>query len=330
MDVNNKLSDSSPFIHIACDYLIYKKSLGYKVDDDYQRKFHSLGKFLSRYPITGSPVLTLEMANAYVFQGNGENKNSTIHDRMSKIRQLAIFMNMASLGNYVFPEERIIRISKDDFTPYVFTHEEIARLEAGFQSLQKTNFSPLKYLVFPMLFRVLYCTGIRLSEALNLRLTDVDLENGIFLIRKPKNNRDRLVPLSLSLWEKVRKYYLEMQFSTGYSLYFFPTAKGNNYKPVSIGRTFKKLYGDCGIFNSKGKLPRIHDLRHTFCTHALEQMVDQGADVYCAIPYLCEYVGHRDISSTNAYLRLLPERFSDITKQMQEYCIGLIPEVEND
>jgi site-specific recombinase XerC len=97
MDVNKKLADSSPFIHIAYDYLTYKKSLGYKVDDDYQRKFHSLGKFLSRYPITDSPVLTLEMANDYVFQGNGKNKNGTIHDRMSKIRQLAIFMNMANL-----------------------------------------------------------------------------------------------------------------------------------------------------------------------------------------------------------------------------------------
>jgi site-specific recombinase XerD len=322
--------ENTSFTKTINDYISYKRALGYNARGSYQKFFISLGGFLSRYLTTTPPVLNFEMVNDYIFQGNGKNKPRTIHNRMSAIRQLAIFMNMTNPGNYVFPEERIIKVSKGDFIPYIFTHEEIMRLDASFASIPTHNWAPFRPLVYPMLFRVLYCTGLRVSEALNLLLTDVDLENGILLIRKPKNNRDRLVPMSLSLWEAVKKYYLAMGFPTGNTIYFLPTAKGNNYNPVSLTRTFKQLYRDCGIFTSKGNLPRIHDLRHTFCTHALEQMVEQGTDVYCAIAYLCEYVGHRDISSTNAYLRLLPERFSDITKQMQEYCPALIPEVQND
>jgi integrase/recombinase XerD len=330
MAKSNMINENTTFTKTINDYISYKRSLGYNADGSYQEFIIELGNFLSRYPTTTTPVLNFEMVNDYIFQGNGKNKARTIHNRMSMIRQLALFMNMTNPGNYVFPKERFIKIQKDDFIPYIFSHDEIKRLDARFRSLPKHNWAPYKTLVFPMLFRVLYCTGIRLSEALNLLLTDVDLENGILLIRKPKNNRDRLVPMSLSLWEEMRKYHSDMQFCSGYTLFLFPTAKGTNYKRGSIAATFKQVYRDCGIYNRKGVLPRIHDLRHSFCTHALEQMVEQGTDVYCAIPYLCEYVGHRDISSTNAYLRLLPERFSDITRQMQEYCPALIPEVQND
>jgi len=323
-------NNENQFKQIIDDYISYKRALGYKADGDYLKGYQRLCRFLSKIPVTSPPLLTSEMVNAYIFQGDGKNKARTIHNRMSTIRQLALFMNLTNPGNYVFPKERIIRIQKDDFTPYVFSHEEIKKLDAGFQRLEKHNWAPYKTLVFPMLFRVLYCTGLRLSEALNLRLEDVDLETGLLHIKKPKNNRDRQVPMSSSLWEEMRKYHSDMQFLNNYTLFLFPTAKGTNYKRVSIATTFKQVYKACGIHNEKGELPRIHDVRHTFCTHALEQMVERGTDVYCALPYLCEYVGHRDISSTNAYLRLLPEKFASISAQLEKYCPALIPEVAND
>ena len=169
-----------------------------------------------------------------------------------------------------------------------------------------------------------------MGEALNLKLEDVNIGDGILLIRKPKNKKDRLVPISLSLWEDMKRYYLHMHFDKGYTQFLFPTRWGSNYKCGSITGTFKLVYKKCNIYNDQGTLPRIHDLRHTFCTHALEQMIEQGTDVYCALPYLCEYVGHRDISSTNAYLRLLPEKFSSISAQLEEYCPALIPEVMHE
>lgn len=323
-------NNENQFKQIIDDYISYKRSLGFRADNDYWGAYQRLCRFLSRYPVSSPPVLTAEMVNAYIFQGNGKNKARTIHNRMSTIRQLALFMNLTNPENYVFPKERIIKIQKDDFTPYVFTHEEVKRLDEGFLQLKKHNWAPFKTLVFPMLFRVLYCTGLRLSEALNLKLEDVDLDYGLLLIKKPKNNRDRQVPMSSSLWEEMKQYYSAMQFHDGHTLFLFPTAKGTSYKRDSIGKTFKQVYEACRIRTEKGSLPRIHDLRHTFCTHALEQMIEQGTDVYCALPYLCEYVGHRDISSTNAYLRLLPEKFAGISAQLEAYCPALIPEVLYD
>lgn len=329
--VENKIiSEKNLFSQIINDYIVYKRALGYKANGSYLQAYQNLNKFLSNYPEISFPVLTSEMVNEYIFQGNGKNKSRTIHNRMSIIRQFALFMNMTCPGNYVFPKERIIKTQKNDFTPYIFSLDEVMMLDAGFQHLKKNNWAPFKTIVFPMLYRVLYCTGVRLSEALNLRLEDVDLENGFFLIKNSKNKRERLVPMSYSLWEEMKKYQLDMNFCDGYTLFLFPTAKGTRYKRCSITPTFKQIYKECGIYNEKGKLPRIHDIRHTFCTHALEQMVRKGTDVYCAIPYLCEYVGHRDISSTNTYLKLLPEKFLSISGQLKKYCPDLIPEVLND
>lgn len=330
MAVTRGPNDNSPFKQIIDDYISYKRSLGYKADNHYWKAYQRLYRFLSGYTVSTPPVLTSEMVNAYIFQGKGKNKARTIHNRMSIIRQLALFMNLTNPGNFVFPKERIIRIPKDDFTPYVFTHEEVRKLDEGFQQLEKQAWSPFKHLVFTMLFRVLYCTGLRLSEALNLKLEDVDLDNGLLLIKKPKNNHDRQVPMSLSLWKEMKQYYSDMQFRDGHSVFLFPSPRKNHYESSSIVGTFKQIYRYCGIRTEKGSLPRVHDLRHTFCTHALEQMVEQGTDVYCALPYLCEYVGHRDISSTNAYLRLLPEKFSSISAQLEAYCPALIPEVMYD
>lgn len=324
MDGGNSLEQ------VIKDYIGYKRALGYKADGDYLAKYQRLCKFLSKYSTSSPPVLTFEMVNDYIFQGEGKNKAGTIHNRMSLIRQLALFMNLTNPGNYVFPRERIVKSRKDDFVPYVFSHEEAKKLDAGFQRLEKHALAPFKHLVFPMLFRVLYCTGLRLGEALNLRLEDVDMGNGFLHIRKPKNTRDRTVPMASSLWEEMRKYLCTMHFGNGYTLFLFPTAAGGRYKCGSITRTFKQVYRNCGILNESGQLPRIHDLRHTFCTHALQRMIEQGSDVYCALPYLCEYVGHRDIGSTNTYLRLLPEKFSSISAQLGRYCTDLIPEVLND
>ena len=71
--------------------------------------------------------------------------------------------------------------------------------------------------------------------------------------------------------------------------------------------------------------PRIHDLRHTFCVHTLEQMDKRGFDLYASAPLLCAYLGHKTISETEYYLRLVDENFRDIEEKSRRYAPGLFP-----
>ena len=75
---------------------------------------------------------------------------------------------------------------------------------------------------------------------------------------------------------------------------------------------FKRFFAQADIHNSFGNLPRTHDLRHSFCVHALQQMVEKGMDIYCTLPFLSSFMGHRNIYSTEKYLRLVEENFSEL------------------
>lgn len=78
---------------------------------------------------------------------------------------------------------------------------------------------------------------------------------------------------------------------------------------------------------STGKYPRIHDLRHTFSVHALEQMINNGHDPYCSLPILSTYLGHKSVESTEKYLRLTKEYFINILRFSSEDADKIFPEV---
>lgn len=75
---------------------------------------------------------------------------------------------------------------------------------------------------------------------------------------------------------------------------------------------FKLFFKKADIYTSFGVLPRVHDFRHTFSVHSLEQMIKNGFDIYCTLPFLSSFLGHKSIYSTEKYLRLVKENFSHI------------------
>lgn len=155
---------------------------------------------------------------------------------------------------------------------------------------------------------MLYGCGLRVSEALCLKCEHVDLDNGILIIMNGKNNVSRLVPVSESL-----RWYLTMYDSKverAENPYFFPALRNERYSPTTILNQFRRLQEKVGIPRLRnGQYPRIHDLRHTFSVHALEQMIHRGMDPYTSLPILSTYLGHKGIESTEKYLRLTKQYF---------------------
>ena len=78
-----------------------------------------------------------------------------------------------------------------------------------------------------------------------------------------------------------------------------------------------------GIYTPEGSVPRLHDLRHTFCVRALEQMEAKGFDLYTSLPMLSTYLGHRRITETEYYLRLMESHFSGILNKVEKYSPNL-------
>jgi cobaltochelatase CobN len=122
---------------------------------------------------TSSLVLTKEMVEDFVSYREGESPK-TQHMRMSLVRQFALFMKRKGFDFYVYPDE-LIPIAKT-FTPYIFTHDEVASIINVVDHLSYIPQSKHYHLIYPMLFRMLYGCGLRINEALSLKKTEVDLE----------------------------------------------------------------------------------------------------------------------------------------------------------
>ncbi|WFR57130.1 tyrosine-type recombinase/integrase [Anaerocolumna sp. AGMB13025] len=310
---------------MAEEYISYKHSLGFIFGYDDQKKCDQL----LRYLYTNSPTndvtdLTNKLVDGYLEQFNG-SKPRTVHANQSYIRQYGLFLKQRGYAPYIYPAT-LIRCPKD-FTPYIFSKAEIYRIFNCADQIgpNKNKFVNTPY-IYPAIHRLLYASGSRIGETVSLKTEDVNLSDGIITFHNGKNNVSRMLPISDSLTAYLRKYDSRVD-RTG-NAYFFPSLNGECYSPITIRNTFRKLMIQAKIsILPTGNYPRIHDLRHTFAVHSLEQSIDQGLDPYCSLPSLSTYMGHRGVESTEYYLRLTKHYFINVLHYTQTQADIIFPEV---
>lgn len=324
---DKKMVFDGPFKEVCVQFINYKQSLGYEYGTRERYAVKSIDDFFKSYHLK-SIHLTKEMVQDYVEKRSNESSQTHKH-RISKIRQFAVFLNSLAYDAYVIPKN-IFKFTKT-FTPYIFTREQIRTLIAATDRLEYMARYPQSHIIYPVLMRVLYGCGLRISEALSLTMENVDLDEGLLTVEHSKFNNSRLVPMSETLVKCCVDYVERINFPPSYTGYFFPSPGAGTYKEESVYCRFRYFLEQAGIrHGGRGKGPRLHDLRHTFAVHSLEQMVKQGFDIYCALPILSTYLGHRTIESTEKYLRLTSAAYADIINALEPLYGNLFPEVEED
>jgi integrase len=212
-----------------------------------------------------------------------------------------------------------------DFTPYVFRREEVKGILQAADNLPPDNRSPMRHLIMPEVFRLLYYCGMRVSEVLKLRVGDVDLDGGVLIIRDAKFNKDRLIPPARSMAARLRRY-AEATSRLDPNAVFFPAPDAGHYSVVTVYAIFRRLLRECGIpHRGRGKGPRLHELRHAFAVHTLERWYRQGENLEAKLPLLSAYMGHQSLVGTQRYLRLTPEIFPDIRARLERFMGHAIP-----
>lgn len=200
--------------------------------------------------------------------------------------------------------------------PYVFTDDEVRRLFAAIDSQAMSSYTN-KALVDPVLFRVLYGAGLRISEALRLRLPDVDTRAGLLGIRDSKNGQSRTVPVTDRLAETLEAYITAAHPAGEPGDYmFYAVAAGKPINQASIYTRFRGYLADAGIPHFTGG-PHLHSLRHGFAVANLRRWAADGADLAVVMPYLACYMGHADLRGTQYYLRLTADAHPDVMAKAQ-------------
>jgi integrase/recombinase XerD len=250
---------------------------------------------------------------------------STRNGRISIARGFANYMIRLGYEAFIYPAAALT-ITRYSYIPYIFTEEEMRKIFVACDNFPVSNVSPNRHLILQILIRMLYGCGLRISEALRLEIDDVDLTNGILLIREAKFGKERQVPMAESLTEQCRKYSREVHEYELSKTHFFPSPFGGHYNESTIYKLFRELLWEAGISHS-GKGPRIHDLRHTFSVHCLKKWVLKGENLTNLLPYLSTYLGHVDLRGTQHYLRLTADLYPTITASVEEHFSTLVPEV---
>jgi len=309
------------------EYIEFKRNLGFKLRD-VEYVFIQFDRLVLQRGETGIGI-TKALSDAWCVKRPNESEG-TRHDRVSKLSLFAGYLCNRGFPSYI-PE---IPRFKSSFIPYIFTEEEIKSiLEASDKysadKHKSSSYSP----VMPVLLRVLFGTGMRIGEAIELPDKDVNLNEKYITIRQSKNGTERIIPLSESVaitccqYQSLKKVNIRGKLADS-GLFF---VKDNNTccKSSAIYSVFREILRLAGISHrGKGLGPRLHDIRHTFACHSLARMSESGMDLYRSMPLLATYLGHRSIESTEKYVRLTAEMYPGLLRDVENICEFVFPRLK--
>jgi len=206
--------------------------------------------------------------------------------------------------------------------PYLYSDDEIRRLlRAALDLPCRYERSALRPWTYHCLFGLLSVTGLRIGEARNLELQDVDLEAAVLTIRGAKFGKSRLVPLHASTCQVLADYIARRNrhwAARPVSSYLFVSNSGNRLDGGDIHRTFYVLswqIGLRGVADSHG--PRLHDMRHRFATNTLVRWYRSNQQPERRLPILSAYLGHAHVADTQWYLSGSPELMHEAMQRLE-------------
>ena len=313
-------SFSGPFAPI-CELFVSQRRATGRIYKQQSRLLRQFDDFCKKLDVKDYSI-TEEIALAWC-QRRLNEKEISRHSRVGEMQRFSVFLTKQGYPSYLLPA---LPWRGNSHQPYIFTQEELSRLFNCLDRLMPTNASPIRHRSFPLLFRILYGCGLRISEALNLCKCDVDPDDGILHIRCGKNGVERLAPMSESLTAQVKSFMAECHQGTPETTPLIYKKFFKKYEISTIGKEFKGFLWDAGIpYRGKDVGPRVHDLRHTFVCHNIKRWSEAGIPVQSKLPILSKYLGHTSISATQWYLRITADIYPHIREVWNGNWAGCTP-----
>lgn len=296
----------------AEEYLAMRRSLGFKL----QRSGPALLHFISFLERQRATYITLALALAWAKQPP-DAQPDTWAQRLSFVRIFARYRSSTDPRTEI-PPAALMPYRPKRARPYLYSNREIRDLLRAALRLPRCGIRPWTYYC---LFGLLSVSGLRVGEAQNLRLEDLDLKAGILTIRNAKFGKDRLVPLHPSTRRVLSRYLVRRQrlWARGASSdYLFVSGRGHRLDGSDIRRTFYRLSRQIGLrAPCQRHGPRLHDMRHRFASRTLLRWYRAGEDPERRLPLLSAYLGHVHWSDTYWYLSALPQLMREAMSRLE-------------
>jgi len=297
------------------EYLALRRGLGFKMRD----AGLALPQFVAFMEEKHALHITTRLALEWVRQAKTVQSAERAR-RLCFVRGFARYRSATDPFTEV-PSPELLPYRSSRARPYLYTEQEVqSLLEAALQLPTTWPSTPLRPWVFHCLLGLLSVTGLRISEALDLKLDDVDLEQGVLTIRAGKYGRSRLVPVHRST-RTVLVHYLQRReqfIGLRRSDYVFISNRGTR---LDIGRVHKAFYAlsrRTGLRAPGARNgPRLHDFRHRFAVQVLTRWYESGDDPARRLPVLSTYLGHVYVAGTYWYLSSWPELMAQAMARLE-------------
>jgi integrase/recombinase XerD len=252
-------------------------------------------------------------------------KAVTVANEFGVVRQLCLYRRRRDPSSYV-PEHALAPVKESVFLPYIFS-DEVRRIlaAAGSHDGRFIWASMLRTLIL-----VLYCSGLRLGEAVRLRTSDADLDRGTLIIQRSKG-RSRIVTIRADLVAALRGYAAERQRLVrkrrrADPATFFLRLDASPLTVASASNAIRRLLRELGIKPPGGRVgARPYEFRHTFAVHRLMAWANDGADIHAKLPSLSAYLGHQNIIGTEVYLKATPQLLELASSRFEQHLRSARP-----
>jgi integrase/recombinase XerD len=295
------------------EYLTVRRDLGFKL----QAAGKGLLDFVRFMEQHHAPYVTHILALEWAQQATTAQARA---QRLSFVRGFARYRSATDPRTQI-PPAALLPYRPKRSRPYLYSDEEISRLLSAALTLSKG--AGLRPWTYYCLFGLLSVSGLRISEATNLTLDDVDLNTAVLTVRGAKGGQSRLVPLHSSTRHVLADYLARREqvwAKRPVSSYVFVSNRGHRLDGAEIRRTFYALSRQIGLrgpHDNHG--PRLHDFRHRFATQTLLQWYRAGDDAERRLPILSAYLGHVHVCDTFWYLSHQPELMQEAMGRLERH-----------
>ena len=301
----------------ATQFLAFKRAMGI----GYRRAEFVLNSFVRFvHDQYGERPASLEQAVTRWASRIEGRKAVTVGNEFGVVRQLCLFRRRSDPHGFV-PDHAVAPVKESVFMPYIFSREEVLALVGA---ATRHECRSLLGVMLRALTLVLYCTGMRLGEAVRLRMVDVDLRRAVLTVQRSKR-RSRILAIRDDLVAELRQYLRHREEVLAASgapdpLMLFIRRDGSALTLHAASDVLRGLLREQGFKPPRGRSgARPYEFRHAFAVHRLTAWALEGVDVHAKLPWLSAYLGHQNVLGTEVYLKATPQLLQLASQRFEQH-----------
>ncbi len=269
-------------------------------------------------------AITKEITEKYA-RINLNLSSNTIARNMGVMREFCQYLKTQNIDAYQIPM-KLYPQNHNNYIPYIYSKKEIKKLiNASYEVAKSLPYSYRRHKTLPLIFKILYQTGMRIGEVLDLKIKDYIVNDECFYLKDTKNGQERLIYLPKSLNNEILEYHSKFHFNSDLEDYFFKITE-SKISEKTIEGNFTKMLMLAGF--TKTNKHRVHNFRHCFIIHYLEKVLIDGKDVNVILPVLQVHLGHQSLKALAYYFKITKTIINEVGKISEQKLGILIPSLE--